>query len=162
MTENRKPHMIVLRLAAVLLVLVMLSTSMVAGRYARYVTTATASDSARVAKYDISVASPSPNSLTMSQDASVEYNFTVTSNSEVSVEYDLIITLPTALPSGVTVTLTGNGKNIGLNPGTNECKNVGTFSPQGGTHTYTIIFAANEAIGSISPISIRVDTRQVD
>lgn len=53
MTNNRKPHVIVLRLAAVLLILVMLSTSMIAGRYARYVTTATFEDSARVARFNI-------------------------------------------------------------------------------------------------------------
>lgn len=53
MTENRKPHLIVLRLVAVLLILVTLSTSMVVGRYARYVTSASGSDSARVAKFEV-------------------------------------------------------------------------------------------------------------
>lgn len=43
--------MTVLRLAAVLLILVMLSTSMVCGRYARYVTTTTFRDGAHVAAY---------------------------------------------------------------------------------------------------------------
>ena len=51
MTENRKAHVIVLRVAAVLLILVMLSTSMVAGRYARYVSSADAEDKAHVAAF---------------------------------------------------------------------------------------------------------------
>ena len=53
MSEKKNSHVIMLRLAAVLLVLVMLSTSMVAGRYARYVTQASASDSARVAMFRV-------------------------------------------------------------------------------------------------------------
>ena len=46
-------HTIVLRLAAVLLSLVLITTGMVSGRYARYVTSASGSDSARVAKFTV-------------------------------------------------------------------------------------------------------------
>ena len=51
MNENRKIHGIVLRAAAVLLVMVLLTTGVVSGRYARYVTTVSDSDSARVAAF---------------------------------------------------------------------------------------------------------------
>ena len=51
MNENRKIHGIVLRAAAVLLVMVLLTTGVVSGRYARYVTTVSNSDSARVAAF---------------------------------------------------------------------------------------------------------------
>ena len=44
MADNRKLHVIVLRLAAVLTILVLLSGSLAAGRFARYTTTVTASD----------------------------------------------------------------------------------------------------------------------
>lgn len=53
MTDNRKPHVLVFRLAAVLLILVMLSSGMVAGRFARYITTSSGSDSARVARFSV-------------------------------------------------------------------------------------------------------------
>lgn len=46
-------HTVVLRLAAVLLSLVLLTSGIVSGRYARYVTSATGSDSARVAKFTL-------------------------------------------------------------------------------------------------------------
>lgn len=46
-------HTIVLRLAAVLLSLVLITTGLVSGRYARYVTSARGSDSARVAKFTV-------------------------------------------------------------------------------------------------------------
>ena len=53
MNENRKPHAIVLRAAAVLLILVLFTTSIVSGRYARYTSSATGHDSARVAKFRV-------------------------------------------------------------------------------------------------------------
>lgn len=53
MTENRRSPMIALRIAAVLLVLVMLSTSIVAGRYARHTSTASGSDGGRVARFSV-------------------------------------------------------------------------------------------------------------
>ena len=46
-------HIFVMRLAAILLSLVMLTSGMVSGRYARYVTSAAGSDSARVAKFTV-------------------------------------------------------------------------------------------------------------
>ena len=46
-------HIFVMRLAAVLLSLVMLTTGLVSGRYARYATSETGSDSARVAKFTV-------------------------------------------------------------------------------------------------------------
>lgn len=49
----QKQSRILMRTAAVLLLLVLVSTSMVTGRYARYTTTVTASDSARVARFSV-------------------------------------------------------------------------------------------------------------
>lgn len=166
MTSNRKPHVIVLRLAAVLLVLVMLSTSMVAGRYARYTATATASDSARVAKYEITFSSDPNESIALSEGAPASYRFSVTSGSEVTVEYDLVIILPKALPDGITISLSNGTTNVDLTAEGNQYVAVkaGTFAPQGGTHTYTLTFTATKAIAAdtLSKIAIRVDARQVD
>lgn len=168
MTNNRKPHVIVLRLAAVLLVLVMLSTSMVAGRYARYTSTVTASDSARVAKYEITVSSEPNESIALSESTPASYRFSVTSGSEVTVEYDLTIILPQAqaLPTGIDISLKYGDEIVNLKQTGNQyaAKNVGTFSPQGGTHEYTLVFTATPPVGAgtIDGISIRVDARQVD
>lgn len=166
MTNNRKPHVIVLRLAAVLLILVMLSTSMVAGRYARYTSTAIASDSARVAKYEISVSAASNESIALSDGAPASYSFSVTSESEVSVEYDLTIILPQSLPTGIDISLKYGDETKTLEQTGNQytARNVGTFSPQGGTHEYSLIFTATQPVGAgtLAGISIRVDTRQVD
>lgn len=166
MTNNRKLHVIVLRFTAVLLVLVMISTSMVAGRYARYTSTATASATARVAKYEISIR-PAPNeSIALSDGAPASYSFSVISESEVSVEYDLVIILPQALPTGIDISLKYGDvtKNLEQTGNQYTARNVGTFSPQGGTHEYTLIFTAMQPVGAgaLTGISIRVDARQVD
>jgi len=51
MGENGKLHVIMLRTAGVLLSLVLLTSSIVSGRFARYVTSAESSANARVAKF---------------------------------------------------------------------------------------------------------------
>ena len=51
--DCKKVNSILMRVLAVLLMLVLVTSSMVSGRYARYVTTATYEDSARVAKFNI-------------------------------------------------------------------------------------------------------------
>lgn len=92
MFDNRKPHVIVLRLAAVLLILVTLSTSMVAGRYARYTTTASGSDSARVAKFLVTETNTdglfTQNvSINVAPGLTSRNTIDVTNSSEVAVNY---------------------------------------------------------------------------
>ena len=92
MTENRKAHVIVLRAAAVLLILVMLSTSMVAGRYARYTSSASGNDSARVAKFRVTESGDLKTTfiVKISPGKSVDKTITVANDSEVAVEYEII------------------------------------------------------------------------
>lgn len=89
MEEKQNIHVILLRTAAVLLILVMLTTSMVAGRYARYVTTATGSDSARVAKFSVSESGSffTTISLKVSPGENATAEVVVKNDSEVAVEY---------------------------------------------------------------------------
>lgn len=51
MRKSIKIHVIVLRAAAALLILVLITSSIISGRYARYVTTTSGSAEARVAKF---------------------------------------------------------------------------------------------------------------
>lgn len=91
MSENRKPHVIALRTAAVLLILVMLSTSMVAGRYARYTTTAYGSDSARVARFSVTEEGSLFQTVPMKvrPGSNIPAQVVVTNNSEVAVAYSI-------------------------------------------------------------------------
>ena len=87
MFNNRKIHGILLRTAAVLLILVMLSTSLVVGRYARYTSMATGSDSARVAKFEVVVSDSQTQfvSVLIQPGETAEKVFTVENKSEVAM-----------------------------------------------------------------------------
>lgn len=78
---------ILMRTVVVLLVLVCLSTAMVTGRYARYYSTATASDSARVAKFEVNIPDLETQllSVTIQPNETVKQYITVKNKSEVAV-----------------------------------------------------------------------------
>lgn len=134
---------ITLRIAAVMLVLVLISASMISGMYARFTTTAYGEDSARVAKWDVNVTNTST-SKTFNESGSVAtaeeltYNFTVTNNSEVSMEYSVKVSFDTAPPANVSLILDGEeitcngGKEYIFNPRT---YNVGETAK---AHTLTV------------------------
>lgn len=96
MKSRRKTHKqnhILFSLVSVLLILVLLSTSMLSGLYARYATTVTGGDSARVAKFDIrkegSLISDLP--LEYIPGDSGIYTLIITNRSEVTVKSTLSI-----------------------------------------------------------------------
>lgn len=104
MFKNKKPYVIVLRTAAVLLILVTVSTSMVADRFAKYTTTVTGSDSVQIAKFTTSVGFSSAKDLTIDCYNNYETNYTITvsnndaaSIAETTIEYSVVLTLPNAL-----------------------------------------------------------------
>lgn len=80
--KGRK-HNIPMCMALVLLCLTMITTHMTGGLYARYTTTASGSDSARVAKFDVQC------NVTAVEGTTDQFNVTVTNNSDVTVEYTL-------------------------------------------------------------------------
>ncbi len=90
-----------------LLVATMLCTGVT---FAKYTSTASGSDSARVAKWGVVVA-PVADDTTVTineenestEDQSRSYEFTVTSEAEVSLEYKLEVVFPEALPTGLSI-----------------------------------------------------------
>lgn len=99
-------------MAMVLLYLVVLTTWLTAGLYAKYTTHASSTDDARVAEWDVSATGEENAELTVdcTVAASAEdgYQITVQNASEVAVTYDIKIKLDTALPAGITAKLDGN------------------------------------------------------
>ena len=91
--DIKKLNLILMRTVAVLLILVMLSTSMVAGRYARYVSTASGSDSARVAKFLVTSTGELKTftNITIVPGATVTKTLEVVNDSEVTVECDFAV-----------------------------------------------------------------------
>jgi hypothetical protein len=86
------------------LVLVLFSTHMTGGLYARYTSYAEGSDSARVAKFDVAYEQDTAVPMSIVLDffdltkRTDTVKFWVTSSSEVAVKYYVIVTLPNSLP----------------------------------------------------------------
>lgn len=107
--------------AGVLLCLTLFSLHLTSGLYAKYISTATGSDSARVAKFEVVSAKHNDDPVVIKSDGTNTnnpYRFTITNNSEVAVQYKL--SLKDALPGGVTHTFTPQ---------------TGTLDPVGGANT---------------------------
>ena len=149
MNGNRKPHIFVLRAAAVLLVLVLLTTSVVSERYARYVSTASGGDRARIAAYVFDVNDTEGHIIDLTEirkpGDNKSFQFTVDNYrndvvSEVAEKYVLTIELQSSLP--LTCTLTGGNETIML-------------TGVGGTGSATNSFEA--AVQSDEAYTLRVD-----
>jgi len=91
----QKFNTILMRVIAVLLMLVLLSTAAVTGRFARYISSSSGSDSARVAKFDVAVSDIAFNN------GDGTYTFTVTNNSEVTVGYSIVVQMHPKLTATV-------------------------------------------------------------
>ena len=120
--------------ALVLLLLTMISIHMTSGLYARYTSTATATDSARVAKFDVEAA-------VTATATNGEYTLTVNNKSEVAVKYKVIVTFNEVLPEADTLTVKLGDTTITTSDKmTYTTDYVGTLAPgaTGTPHTLTI------------------------
>ena len=128
MNENRKPHAIVLRAAAVLLILVLFTTSIVSGRYARYTSSATGHDSARVAKFRVTEEGIDGQMIKVSiaPGQTVKHEIIVHNDSEVAIAYSVIadnkhqnLPLTISVSDGKTT-----GSSVTLDPGVTKTVNL--------------------------------------
>ena len=87
--------------AAVLLFLTLLSIHLTSGLFARYTTTVTASDSARVAKFDV------VGEITPAENEEGKFLLKVTNNSDVAVQYRIDVIFSNAM----SVTIDGETKS---------------------------------------------------
>ena len=89
-TKNRRPSgNLMMRLAAVLFCMVMFSTYLMGGLYARYTVKGTGKDSARVAAFDVRTSGPEGVQVLYSQGDSGEYKLEVVNASEVAISYTI-------------------------------------------------------------------------
>ncbi len=109
MNKLNKKTPIIFYVALSVLCVTLVSFSLTGGLFAKYTSSVSGSDSARVAKYDVSVSEISPIALnSYDPDALVsECLFTVTSNSEVSIRYDIVVDFGMALPDFVSFKIDG-------------------------------------------------------
>ena len=136
MKKNR-----MMRLASILLVCVLLTTSVISGTFAKYTTTASGNDSARVAKWGVDVKVNSAESL-----FSTQYNTHETTAKKNTSNEDIAITVKAD---------SANGAGDVVAPGTNG---VFTFSITG---TPEVATSVNVSFGNISMIKLAANTVEV-
>lgn len=177
-TRN-KPARRRLPLAVYLAFLLVAALAFTGASFASYKTQATSSDSARVARFVVTAAkdtSQTTEDLTLdSSNTSVEYKFTVSNTdasdvNETATRYSVAVTLPEALPTGVTMKLTRGTDTTAI--ANTQSGNTYTFSDDGmlfsaaaeRTDTYTLTFTADSSAGSgtLEGINITVNAEQVD
>lgn len=95
-TKNRRSPMTpgerLMFLAGVLFCLVLITTSMMGGLFARYTTTGTGSDSARVAGFHVDVTGPDGVDINYAIDEDTgTYQLEIANNSEVAVSYSVAV-----------------------------------------------------------------------
>lgn len=181
MNKLNKRTPVVFHVGLVLLCMVLFSTYLTGGLYARYTSAGSSSDDARVAKFDIK------NQITThlvdlelhffdSAKSSTSLPFSVTSGSEVSVKYDVVINMP-ALPDGYTYDWLEVKLNDQVLPAQAEnvftFSEVAEFSPNDDTaHDYTLTFTIRSEYLGMPPagledlknggVSITVHAEQID
>ena len=89
-------HAVLMRLVCVLLMMVLVTTGMVSGQLARYITSAAGTDYARVAEFDITQTGTLTESFTLpiAPGGSIQRAVTVRNSSEVAVNYRIAVSNP--------------------------------------------------------------------
>lgn len=147
MQNNRKSPVnlgtILIRTAAVLFCLLLVSVYLMSGLFARYVSTGQGGDSARVAGFDVTV-TPVSNDVHIeygvSQNDEGAYQITVENDSEVAITYDIKVVVDKAADSfDIRVALEGNKLDTTVS---NELffENAG-YLPPAGTKTHDLMFS---------------------
>lgn len=173
---SKRKHITSGRMIAVSICLITaIATLMVGITLAKMVSTASGSDSAQVAAFIVEAGEGTPSNLKIDcneENKTATYAFAVTNTkdgktAEVSVKYDLIVTLPEALPAGVTMTVNGNAASASADNKTFTFTNAGTF-PAGVSETdqCTLTFTADtnlvEEDFQIAGIKVDIHAEQVD
>ena len=180
--KTKKPRLPLYRLyyAVVLLLVAVSGTSMwTTTTLAKYVTSSSGSDSARVARFAVSAAQIAGQNTEIALDAGdaakkqAEYQFTVSNSTdngvnETATGYDVVVTFQKEL-TGVTLKLKNGNKTISTMTSTDNTTytftNVGEFAaatPQ--THNLTLTFTVTDdaADGKWEKIKIEVRAAQKD
>lgn len=159
--KNKNKVNIPLLLAGILFCLTLISSSLTSNLIAKYSTTALGSDSARVAKFNVSATenNQSANIALAAGDSSStgEYKFTITNNSEVVVKYSIIVK---NVPNQVKVIY--NGTQL-ISTGSGDLTFDAGELDIGASVDCTLIFSALDgSTTQTTQVTIQVLTEQVD
>ena len=90
---------IMMRVAAVLFCLVLISTHFMSGLYARYISRGEGEDDARVAKFEVSSEWAGTVNIDVTKTTEGNFTFKVNNLSEVAISYDLVLTFENDFPT---------------------------------------------------------------
>lgn len=163
-SKPRHPGSMMMRVAGALLCLVMLSTHLMGGLYARYTSGGWAEDEARVAKFEVEVTGASdnldPNKIeafyTKSGEGNNTYTITVANNSEVDVRYTLSATLDQEIPGVTPVFSNATGT---LEAGNSSAEETLMFTVDWDEFTKTVYGSSYEVTADFA---VKVTVEQVD
>lgn len=174
-SNTSKKHPVPFYIAMVALCLLLVSTYMTSGLFARYATGISASDAARVAMFrtpTITFTSPnaSPDIELDTYDTSlnsVTTTFTVSMMTEVAAKYDVIVTCPDPLPADGYVKMTLDGKAPVASGSVYTFTDVGTFAAGGQrTNSHDLTFTADlgwhDEGMDLDNINVKVIVTQID
>lgn len=131
-------------IGSILLYLLVVVIFVIPPTFSSYVSTVSGGDTVSVALVNVTT----PQSGTMTVDGKTvgthTYHFDIVSTSEVALTYDINVTLQHVLQAGMTLQLKSGDRTVGYTfdsaTRTYSFKNAGTFTAQGGTHSYQLIF----------------------
>ena len=131
-------------IAGALFCLVLISVSLLSGLYARYLSNGDGDDTARVAKFDVATTVPNVNAKFVSNVATDnEYTLSVTNNSEVAVNCDLVLVFKTPVQY-FNVTVDGKTPEISADGKTLTFRGISTLAPNGDTANCNLAFAVTD------------------
>ncbi len=166
--EQKQWHFPLTAVLCYLLVAVVLTTGI---SFSRYTSTASGTDTAEIAQWSVSALPVAGNAETfeLTSELDARWELTVTSSSEVTVEYDVVVHIPQALVGKVNCGLESNQQFTRTD--TNDGQKY-TFAKAGTiyhddvdkTNTHTIIIMGTVFTEAIPAAEITVDViaRQVD
>lgn len=174
---SKRKHTTAGRMVAVCILLITAIATLIVGiTLAKMVSTAGGgSDGAQVAAFIVETSGQANQNLAIDYDEAiteVQYPFAVTNQkdgriSEVSMQYDVIVTLPGALPDGVTVTLDGTGGTVSEDKTRYTFSNRGSFQAgQDKANQHTLKFTVDPwavtGMYHFPKIDISIHTEQTD
>ena len=159
--KNKNKVNIPLLLAGILFCLTLISSSLTSNLIAKYSTTASGSDGARVAKFDVGTTTNSqPDTIELvpgDSDSSGTYTFKITNNSEVVVKNNVIVQ---GVPNQVKVVFNGTEKT---QTGTDDLTfDVGVLDIGGSVDCTLTFYADTNCDTQIKDVTIQVVAEQVD
>ena len=159
--KNKNKVNIPLLLAGILFCLTLISSSLTSNLIAKYSTTASGSDSARVAKFDVGITTNSQsNNIELvpgDRDSSGTYKFTIKNNSEVVVKNSVVVK---GVPNQVKVVFNGTEKT---QTGTDDLTFDAGELDIGASVDCTLTFSALDGSATqVAQVTIQVLAEQVD